>query len=326
VTGVTLCANASDGVAPYAYRWSNGATTQCIAVSDTGSYTVTITDAKGCVASDSGVLRWRDCVGQLAHTSATCTSYQAGTAEDLPSSDVNYGLRDGRISTISPGVFFYFTKVEAPRAGFTIHLTQTKTNPVFPFCEIQQGQIRLYDANCNPLGEGRETGPGQAAIDVTGATPGQVFIAQVKYSLKSLLDTPMPPGCRFDFLTLIDGQVVDSDPDGLLVGNPSVTGIGDPPLPGDDTLVPWRPVPNPFHGAMRMAYVVTRHEETVNLRVYDLAGRLVRTLASGTKPAGRYVAAWDGHDDRGMAVRSGIYFVRGQVGTQTRRTQVTLLR
>ena len=56
ISPVTLCANARHGVAPYTYRWSNGATTQCIAVSDTGHYRVTITDARGCQATGSGAL------------------------------------------------------------------------------------------------------------------------------------------------------------------------------------------------------------------------------------------------------------------------------
>ena len=146
-------------------------------------------------ATGSGSFRNRDCQGELMHTSATCSSYQSGApaSDQFFSSDVNYGVRDGVISTIAPGVFFYWSKITAPRANFTIQIAQARTNTIFPFCEIQQGQIRIYDANCNPLGEGYETGPGQAAVDVTGATPGAVFIVQVKYSLKNLIGTPMPP-------------------------------------------------------------------------------------------------------------------------------------
>src|SRR6185503_16534753 len=48
---VQVCANVTRGVSPYTYRWSNGATTSCIAVADPGPYTVTITDAIGCQAT-----------------------------------------------------------------------------------------------------------------------------------------------------------------------------------------------------------------------------------------------------------------------------------
>jgi hypothetical protein len=324
----TLCASPGNGVSPYSYRWSNGATTQCIAVSDTGSYTVTITDARGCVATNSGAFRRRDCIGQLTHTSATCSSFQDGTAEDLPSWDVHYALRDGVISTISPGVFFYYSKIEAPRADFTVRLVQSRTSPAFPFLEIQQDQVALYDADCNRIGTGVETSPGQGAVDVHGATAGQVFILSVKYSLKTLVGVPMSPedGVRYDFRTEIDGLVVDGDPDGLQIGVAGRTGVGDDPLPGGEEIEVYRPVPNPFTGSMRMAYTVGSVGEAVDVRVYNLAGRMVRTLATGAQAPGRYVLHWDGRDDRGASVRSGIYFVRARVGAQTRRVQVTFMR
>ena len=53
---VSLCANASGGSGPYTYRWSNGATSSCISVSSVGSYSVTVTDAKGCQGTDSGTV------------------------------------------------------------------------------------------------------------------------------------------------------------------------------------------------------------------------------------------------------------------------------
>jgi hypothetical protein len=88
-----LCASAGNGVGPYTYRWSNGQTTQCIAVSDTGRYSVTVTDAKGCQATNSGAFHWRDCIGALYHTSTTCATFQDGTAQELLSSDVHFDVR-----------------------------------------------------------------------------------------------------------------------------------------------------------------------------------------------------------------------------------------
>jgi hypothetical protein len=327
ITSATMCAQPGHGVAPYSFRWSTGETTQCIAVSDTGSYSVTITDARGCMATGGGRFGHRDCVGMLAHTNTTCSDFTGGTGADLPSSDVNYALRDGVITSIAPGVFFYFTKVVAPRPDFTVQLVQTKSNPLFPFCELHEGQVTLYDADCNNIGSGYETGSGQAAVDVHGATPGELFIISVKYSLKSLIGAPMTPssGCHFDFMTWVDGNVVDSDPDGLQIGVSSVTGIDDP-LPNDDGLELYRPVPNPFHHGMRMAYVVSRPDEPVSIRVYDLAGRLVRTLARDVQAPGRHLVTWDGRDEQGASIRSGVYFVRSQVGGQTRRSQVTFVR
>jgi hypothetical protein len=52
----TFSASASDGTMPYSYAWSNSATNSSITVSSAGSYAITVTDSKGCKASDQAVL------------------------------------------------------------------------------------------------------------------------------------------------------------------------------------------------------------------------------------------------------------------------------
>ena len=48
----------------------------------------------------------------------------------------------------------------------------------------------------------------------------------------------------------------------------------------------------------------------VSLRVYDVMGRTVRTLASGFQKAGFYSVSWDSRDSRGRQVPRGVYFYR----------------
>ena len=48
----------------------------------------------------------------------------------------------------------------------------------------------------------------------------------------------------------------------------------------------------------------------VSLKIYNLQGRLVRTLVDGYLPAGRHQAVWQGRDDAGHGAASGVYFVR----------------
>jgi flagellar hook assembly protein FlgD len=69
-----------------------------------------------------------------------------------------------------------------------------------------------------------------------------------------------------------------------------------------------------------MAFDVPR-AGVVELSVHDLAGRRVRTLASGTLAAGRHTLAWDGADDGGRRVHPGVYLLRLADGerVQTRR-------
>jgi subtilisin family serine protease len=67
--------------------------------------------------------------------------------------------------------------------------------------------------------------------------------------------------------------------------------------------------PNPFNPSTTIPYELT-DESTVSLKIYDILGREVRTLAYGTQPGGRYFAYWSGEDSRGGLVGSGVFFIR----------------
>jgi len=67
--------------------------------------------------------------------------------------------------------------------------------------------------------------------------------------------------------------------------------------------------PNPFRSTTELA-VGSPAVAAVDLAIYDLGGRRVRALFSGTLPAGSRSFAWDGTDDHGVAVGPGVYFAR----------------
>ena len=67
--------------------------------------------------------------------------------------------------------------------------------------------------------------------------------------------------------------------------------------------------PNPFNPATTLAFDLPAPSD-VRLAVYDLQGRLVKTVAAGRYEAGRHSAVWDGSDDAGNPVSSGVYFYR----------------
>ena len=67
--------------------------------------------------------------------------------------------------------------------------------------------------------------------------------------------------------------------------------------------------PNPFAGATALRFTLARPGR-VSLRVFDVAGRLVRTLVDDVRPAGAAEARWDGRDEAGRGVRGGIYLAR----------------
>jgi hypothetical protein len=82
--------------------------------------------------------------------------------------------------------------------------------------------------------------------------------------------------------------------------------------------------PNPFRHSTRIAYDVPQERE-VSIRVYDVSGRLVRTLVDGVVEAGCRVAAWDGRSDRGEPVGSGVYFCTMDAGDYRGAHKIILL-
>ncbi len=87
--------------------------------------------------------------------------------------------------------------------------------------------------------------------------------------------------------------------------------VGVPPGEGSATaLSPARP--NPTTGAVRMTLSMPRRGNA-EVRVYDIAGRAVRTLLAGPTEAGGHAIVWDGLDAAGAPAASGLYFVRARL-------------
>jgi hypothetical protein len=86
-----------------------------------------------------------------------------------------------------------------------------------------------------------------------------------------------------------------------------------------------RPRPNPARGATVVPFSLDRAALT-RVSILDVNGRLVRTLTSRPLPAGPHTARWDGTDDAGRRVASGIYFAVVRSGDREARTRLALLR
>jgi aminopeptidase N len=81
--------------------------------------------------------------------------------------------------------------------------------------------------------------------------------------------------------------------------------------------------PNPTVGSVRLGYELA---STVQARIdiYDGAGRLVRTLHEGQRPAGRYSATWDRKGNGGRSVPAGAYFCRLSAGSESRTIRLVI--
>ena len=83
--------------------------------------------------------------------------------------------------------------------------------------------------------------------------------------------------------------------------------------------------PNPFNPVTEIAFELPQHAYTT-LRVFDARGRLVRTLLDRVMPAGSFSHAWDGRDDVGRAVSSGVYFYELSSGSFREQRRMALVR
>ena len=83
--------------------------------------------------------------------------------------------------------------------------------------------------------------------------------------------------------------------------------------------------PNPFNPSTTISYSLPEARQ-VNLRIYSIDGRRVRTLVSGLKQAGSFDVVWDGRDDSNRGVASGIYFCRFEAGSYSAMQKMVLMK
>ena len=83
--------------------------------------------------------------------------------------------------------------------------------------------------------------------------------------------------------------------------------------------------PNPFNPNTTIEYQIDRHG-FVELTIFDMLGREVRTLLAAKQIPGRYRLQWDGLTDAGTAVASGVYLYRLQAGTYHETRRLILLK
>ena len=122
------------------------------------------------------------------------------------------------------------------------------------------------------------------------------------------------PSTRLEFVT----RILD---DSGLIGS---TGVDDAEVGRVNRLL--QNSPNPFNPSTSIRYSVASDGAKVGMHIYDVAGRRVATVLDRTSQAGHYLASWDGRDDSGRPVASGIYFCRLSVDAWSASRKMVLLK
>jgi hypothetical protein len=105
----------------------------------------------------------------------------------------------------------------------------------------------------------------------------------------------------------------------------SAAGIDAPLDVAADKLVLSENRPNPFNPSTTISYVLPESGPT-SLRVYDLQGRLVKSLVDASLAAGQYSAVWDGSDMGGGSAASGMYLYELRAGGERLTRRMLLLK
>lgn len=143
------------------------------------------------------------------------------------------------------------------------------------------------------------------------------------YSLNSMWDFGYPGNWLVDALSPLPVAPGDANDNGIPDSCEWQSGVGDD-LPGA-ALVQVSVQPNPFNPGTSIRFELPVAGR-VSVQVFDLTGRLMRTLVDATMEAAAHVVPWDGTDDSGRPVASGAYYCRVTTDAATATAKMMLLK
>ncbi len=142
-----------------------------------------------------------------------------------------------------------------------------------------------------------------------------------------ILDVDVVPGSTLAFVQTF------TDAEGAVIVDTVYVPVGAVGIEGDDRGLP-RPTatvlhqnqPNPFNPRTILTFDVETDEQIVQLRIFDLSGREVKSLVDGPKAAGHHRVVWDGTNAQGLSLPSGVYLYRLTTGKSSQTRRMLLLK
>jgi hypothetical protein len=143
----------------------------------------------------------------------------------------------------------------------------------------------------------------------------------------TFIDEPLLNGVKYYYkVTAVDTFGSEGFPSEIVPVVPGWVGVDD----GDggvSVVAHLRPgSPNPFRARTSLRYGVPFGGAEVLVRVFDVSGRLVKTLVDARQDGGVYGLEWDARDEGGHAAASGVYFVRAEIGSWHGSRKVAVIR
>jgi Zn-dependent metalloprotease len=234
---------------------------------------------------------------------------------------VPHQLQPADDHTPDPGVLCWLTQ-NGPGAGQT-DVTggfTTLNTAIYDLAGEQYARLTYWLFYSNHLGNN----PSEDAFDIDVSTNGGTTWTNIESRLANTSDvwqrqrfelrnfTPLTSNMRFRFTArdVLGPSLVEAAIDDFKIETvPGTQGVEDPEGVLPRPFVVDQNVPNPFNPSTEIHYSLP-FEMLMSLKIYDVEGRMIRTLADGTMTAGDHVATWDGRDSSGGMVASGIYYYR----------------
>jgi hypothetical protein len=260
---------------------------------------------------------------QVTTATETCSEFGAIIAEDL--TQFCYSVRRNKISSSDPSSFIYYVSLTAPGTSFTVDIVQSRLSTVTPFIGVVTNGVKAFD-NCTQVATGTSPSAGQARIQFTGATLGRQYTIAVQYTTSSLNGAVVGTKAmlqRYDFAANINGQEVTRDAGGVYPTNCTPTKISGPYGTPEAMAVEF--YPNPFNAQAQISYALPE-DGPVTVEIYNVLGARVRQLVDDDRSAGVYTVLWNGKNDAGRDVPSGIYFLTVRTRTESVVGKLQLLK
>ena len=267
--------------------------------------------------------------------------YGAGVTWD----PANTGMSDMR--HMGPG-YGYWLKVSQdvdliypsgiPTANYSVESIENSTK-ISPFANVipTTRWVDLYGSNVTVDGAPIATGTLVEAVDESGNICGAFRVeASGRLGFMAVYaDDALTPdvveglSSNSEFRLVIEGVQTEetftwtSHGDRIEVG--SLNSLGGPNVTVPTSYSLKQNYPNPFNPRTTIAYYVA-DAGNVSLVIYNLLGEQVRTLIDESQDVGEYSIEWDGRDDSGRAVSSGVYFYRLSAGDFNETKKMMLMK
>ncbi|HNW24669.1 MAG TPA: choice-of-anchor J domain-containing protein, partial [Candidatus Cloacimonas sp.] len=165
------------------------------------------------------------------------------------------------------------------------------------------------------VGVSNNTIPGSFTI-ISGANYIQAPVEWTEYTYQITQPGPLYIGI----------QCLSNDAFFFCVDDVTVAGndINDPEIPVVATALN-NNYPNPFNPETTISYSV-KDREPVTIGIYNIKGQLVKTLLKGIQEPGNHTIVWNGTDENGRSVSSGVYYYKMQAGKYSSTKKMIMMK